>query len=278
MATRIHPTAIVDPSARLGEDVEIGPYVIVEADTAIGSGCRLLASCMVRRFSTLGERNVVHPFTVIGGEPQDHGFDPKETSFVLIGNDNVFREGCTVNRATGQGKSTIVGNSNLLMTAAHVGHNSIVGSHCIMVNGSALGGHTELHDRAILSAHVSVHQFCWVGEMVMSQGNCLAVQHVPPYCMFRGVTDLVGLNRVGLRRAPDITAKDRTEVQVAYRLMYRSGLPTGRALQEMDAHPEWGPVAGKFRDFIRRVFTAKPPYNRGLAKPDINDRDNSGKE
>lgn len=264
MGVTIHPTAIVHESAQLADGVEVGPQAVIEADTVIGEGTRILASAVIRRFTTLGAHNVVHPFAVLGGEPQDYNHDPSVRSYVRIGDYNVFREGVTINRATGEDKSTIVGNHNYFMTAAHAGHNVNVGDHCVLVNGSALGGYAELHDRAILSVHVAVHQHCWFGSMSMSQGNSATSQHVPPYCILSSVNGISGLNVVGIRRAGHISDVDRTQITEAYRLLYRSGLPTGRALEEMDAHVDWGQPADLMRQFVRRVLSAEKPFNRGI--------------
>jgi len=266
VACEIDPKAIVSETAELGEGVRIGPYAIIEDDTRIGDGCHIHAAAIIRRGTRLGRRNVVYSNAVLGGEPQDFKFDPTQVSRVRIGDDNVFREGVTINRGTGSDSETILGDSNFFMTCSHVGHNSVVGSNCIMTNGSALAGHVELGDRAILSANVLIHQFCWVGEMVMSRGNAASAMHVPPYCMLGGVTELNGLNRIGLRRAPHLTDTDRAEIREAYNLLYRSGLPATKALAEMDAHTDWGEPAGRFRAFVRRVLEADAPYNRGLCK------------
>ena len=262
--TTIHPTAIVDAGARIGSDVRIGPGAIVEADTTIGDGCELMAHSIIRRYTSLGRRNVVHPFAVLGGEPQDHGHDPAVRSFCRIGDDNVFREGATVNRATGVDNATCIGSGNYFMAHAHVGHNCVVGDHGVMVNGSSLGGYAQLGDRAILAGNAGIHQFCRVGRMSMLRGNGGITNHMPPYCLGAGLNQIVGLNVVGLRRAEHITDRDRREIAEAFRLMYRRGLPTSRALAEMDAHADWGEAAGAFRDFIRRALTDTKPYNRGL--------------
>ncbi len=262
---KIHPTAVVDPRARLADDVEVGPYSIVEGDVTIGPGTVLREHVAIRRYTTLGAGNFVDANTVLGGEPQDLKFDSRSVTFLRIGDHNVFREGVTISRATGEGKETVVGNKTYWMTGAHAGHNVVVEDEAILVNGSALAGHTILGKKAILSAHVAIHQFCWIGEMAMSQGNAAANMHVPPYVMFTGVSQIVGLNHVGLRRSPDVTEEDRRQVKEAFRLTYRSGLPRAKALDEMDSRTDWGTPAGKFREFIRRVLTASKPYNRGLS-------------
>ncbi|MFP4105537.1 MAG: acyl-ACP--UDP-N-acetylglucosamine O-acyltransferase [Phycisphaerae bacterium] len=261
----IHPTAMVDGSAQLADDVEIGPYCIVEAETCIGEGTRLMSNVIIRRYTTLGKGNQVHPFSVLGGDPQDLKFDPATRSTVVIGDGNVFRESCTVNRGTGEGAVTRIGNNNYFMAYAHAGHNVTVGSNAILVNGSALGGHSTVGDRAILSSHVAVHQFCSVGEMCMGQGNCVTTGHVPPYVIFAGTGQVQGLNIVGLRRAEHISREDIKQIREAFNIFFRRGLPTMRALEEMDACNDWGEPADRFREFIRKAAGAEGPYKRVIA-------------
>jgi UDP-N-acetylglucosamine acyltransferase len=262
---KIHPTAIVHPGAQLAEDVEIGPYCLVESDVQIGAGTVLRDHVVVRRYTTLGKGNFVDAFVALGGEPQDLKFDPQTVSFLRIGDDNIFREGVTISRATGQGQATIVGHKTYWMVHAHAGHNTVVGDQAILTNNCAVAGHVTLGPRVILSANVLVHQFCWIGEMVMIQGNVGLSMHVPPYVMCGdGVNHVIGLNVVGLRRAPDITDADRRQIREAFTLTYRSGLNREQALQALDAHTEWGPAAAKFREFVRKVYAAAKPYNRGL--------------
>jgi UDP-N-acetylglucosamine acyltransferase len=201
---------------------------------------------------------------VLGGLPQDIKFNPSTTSCLRVGDDNVFREGVTVSRATGEGEATVVGNRTYWMTTAHAGHNAVVEDDCILVNGSALAGHTVLGRGAILSAHVVVHQFCWVGEGAMSQGNSATSMHIAPFTLFAGANRVVSLNVIGLRRSEEITEEDRRQVQEAFGLTYRSNLNIRAALRAMDERTEWGWAAARFRDFVRRVVLAQPPYKRGL--------------
>jgi len=266
MPSQVHPTAVVDSSAEIGADIVIGPHVVVEADVRIGDRCRLQAGAAVLRWTTLGADNVVHPNAVLGGPPQDHKHDPSIRSFLQIGRGNVFREGCTINRATGADEATVIGDENYFMTCAHVGHNCKVGSNCVMTNSSALGGYAELGDRAILSANVMIHQFCRVGAGVMSQGNSAAGMHVPPYCMLVAISELRGLNRVGLRRTPGITEQDIRQVREAYDLLYRRNLNMEQALAELDARDDWGGPATRFRTFVHEALEAEPPYRRGICR------------
>ena len=260
----IHPTAIVDPAAELGDGVEIGPYCVVEADVKIGPGCRLREHVVIRRYTTLGRNNVLDAFISLGGEPQDYKFDPATVSYLRIGDDNIMREGVTISRGTGAEGATVVGSGCYWMVGSHAGHNVVVGDRVVLVNNVSIGGHAEIGSRAILSGSVLIHQFTWLGEMIMSQGNAGAGMHVPPYCLIVGNNGVAGLNSVGLQRAEHISAEDRRQIKEAFSLTYRSGLTPTQALAKMDQCADWSEAAGKFREFVRRVLGAKAPYARGL--------------
>ena len=261
---KIHPTAIVHPTAVLSDDVEIGAYAVVEADVVIGPGTLLREHAILRRYTTMGRNNIVDSCAVLGGLPQDIKFNPDTTSYLRVGDENVFREGVTISRATSEGEATIVGNRTYWMTAAHAGHNAVIEDDAILVNGSALAGHTVLGRGAILSAHVVVHQFCWVGEGAMSQGNSATSMHIAPFTLFAGVNKVVSLNVVGIRRSKEVTEKERRQIREAFDLTYRSSLNLSDALRAMNERTEWGPAAARFRDFLFRVVSAQPPYKRGL--------------
>jgi UDP-N-acetylglucosamine acyltransferase len=261
---KIHPTAIVHPTAVLSDGVEIGAYCVVEADVVIGPETVLREHAILRRYTTLGRNNVVDSHAVLGGGPQDLKFNPEMASYLRIGDHNVFREGVTISRATGEGEATIVGNRTYWMTTSHAGHNAVVGDDAILVNGAALAGHTILGRGAILSAHVLVHQFCWIGDGVMSQGHSGTSMHVPPFTIMAGKNRVVSLNIVGMRRLKEMTPEDSRQVKDAFHIVYRSGLTLNDAVLAMDEHTEWGWAADHFRDFVHRVKSAQAPYNRGL--------------
>lgn len=265
--TMIHPTAIVDSQARLGDDVAVGAYCIIEADVEIGAGTVLRPNVIIRRHTTLGSGNFVDSFSVLGGEPQDFKFDSKTVSYLRIGDNNTFREGVTISRATGDRNATEIGSGTYWMAGAHAGHNAIIRDRVILVNGSAVAGHAEISPGAILSGHVLIHQFCWIGEMVMVQGNAALSMHTPPYVIASlPGNNISGLNVVGLRRAEHISDEDRRQVKEAFGITYRSNLSPMRALEKMDACTDWGKPADKFREFVRRVLAAEAPYNRGLCQ------------
>lgn len=259
-----HPTAIIDPAAELADDVRVGPYCVIESDVTIGPGTVLAEYVVVRRYTSIGCNNSIDSHTVLGGHPQDYKFDPSQISFLRIGDNNIFREGVTVSRATGQDQTTVIGSGIMWMAGSHAGHNAQVHDNAILVNGATVGGFGVLSERAILSAYASIHQFTWVGRMAMLQGTGGASMHVPPYTLTAGINRVVGLNIVGLKRAEDITDEDRKQIKEAFSLTYRSSLTTTAALEKMDACTDWGKPADEFRQFVRRVISAEPPYKRGL--------------
>ncbi|MBI5725818.1 MAG: acyl-ACP--UDP-N-acetylglucosamine O-acyltransferase [Planctomycetes bacterium] len=262
---KIHPTAIVDPKAALAEDVEIGPHCLIEPDVKIGPGTVLLSHCIVRRYTTLGEGNMLDSFVVLGGEPQDLKFSPDTVSYLQIGDKNTFREGVTISRATTPGGATTVGSRTYWMGYSHAGHDTTVEDEAILANGALVAGHSVIGRGAILSGNVLIHQFVWIGERVMTQGGAATSQHIPPFCMLSRRSNTIStLNVIGLRRAPDITEADRTQIKEAFDLLYRKALTPKKALDEMDHRSNWGAPAIRFREFVRKVLAAQKPYNRGL--------------
>jgi len=269
---KIHPTAIVHRDAQIAEDVEIGPYCIIESDVRIGPGCVLGENVIVRKYTAMGRRNFVDAYTVLGGLPQDLKFDRDTVSYLRIGDDNTFREGVTISRASLAGQATVVGNRCYWMAQSHAGHDVVVGDEAVLCNGALVAGHARIGDRAFLSGHVVVHQYTWLGEGVMSRGNAGIGMHAPPFVLFAGMNSIAGLNVVGMRRNQQMTAEDRRQIKEAFRLTYRAGLSPRKALAEMDKHADWGVWAAKYRDFIREVIAAEAPFDRGLCPM----RDRSG--
>ncbi len=271
MATEVHPTAHVDDSARLGADVVIGPNVVIEGDVVVGDRCRIQTGAVVRRHTEMGPDNTVDPYCVLGGLPQDLHFDPDTPTYLRIGSGNVFREFVTLNRATKEGAATTIGSGGYFMTQSHVGHDATVGDRVILANNAAVGGHCEIGDGANLSASCMVHQYCWLGELAMMRGGAAVSLHVPPFVMVMRHNFIQGVNVVGLRRA-GCDARQRDQIKEAYRLLYRSRLTPAEALEDMDARHDWGEPARRFRDFVRRVLSAEPPFNRGLVTARIEQR------
>ena len=226
MANTIHPSACVDSRAELGDDIEIGPFCVVGPFVSLGNGCRLANNVTVIGHTTIGERNKFSQNCVIGGEPQDHSYRDSPT-WVAIGNENVFREGVTVNRgAEKEDHGTRIGNHNMLMSNAHVAHNCCLGNHTMLVNGVLLGGHVHIHDRAIVSGNTVVHHFASVGTLGFISGGCRCVVDVPPYMMAVGSDhfEVKTINIVGMRRA-GISESAIEIIRKAFKLLFREKKP-----------------------------------------------------
>ena len=225
---KIHETAIIHPSAVLGKNVEIGPYAVVDEEVVIGDGCKLGAHAVIHKYTTVGKNCRFFPGCSIGADPQDLKFEEEKTSTV-IGDGCVFRECSTVNRATGEGNKTIIGNNILMMAYTHVAHNCIVGSNVIMSNVATLAGHVIVEDRAVIGGLTAVHQFCKIGRNAMVGGMARVAQDVPPFMIVAGDPAFVsGLNSVGLARA-GMPQEIRSQLKKAFRILYRSGLPLQEA-------------------------------------------------
>ncbi|HMO03135.1 MAG TPA: acyl-ACP--UDP-N-acetylglucosamine O-acyltransferase [Kiritimatiellia bacterium] len=232
---KIHPSAIVDPAAKLGAGVEIGPGAVVEAGAVLGDGCVLGPHAVVRPFATLGPGCRVHAGAVIGDTPQDLAF--KElASHVRIGARCTFREGVTVHRGTKEGTETVIGDDCYLMANSHVAHNCRLGNRVILANGSLLGGYVEIGDGAFVSGNAVIHQFCRIGRLAMIGGLSGISKDVPPFCMTHSVdmNTVVGLNIVGLKRN-GFTPEQRKAVKACFALVFREGLNTAQARERLAA-------------------------------------------
>ena len=228
-----HPTAVISPRARIAQGTRIGAYAVVEDDVQIGADCEIGAHAVVKRFTILGARNRVFEHAVLGGEPQDVKFRG-EQSRLVVGDDNLIREGVTVHRASGEGGATLVGSRNFLMVGVHVAHNCVVGDDNIFANNAALAGHVLIEDHAFLSNGVGCHQFVRVGRYAMVGGKSKIVQDVLPFFTTDGNPPRArALNAVGLRRA-GFSAESRRSLRRAYRLLFREGLPLADALGALD--------------------------------------------
>ena len=197
----IHPTAIVDSSARLGADVVIGPWCTVGPGVTLAQGVHLVSHVVIQQDTTVGERTVIHPFAVIGGDPQHNGYRG-ELVRLEIGTDNSIREHCTFNRGTPQGSGlTRVGSHGLFMTGAHIGHDAVVGDTVVMANQATLGGHARIGDRVFLGGLCAVHQNARVGHGAIVGGLAAVTRDVIPYGSAWGNhAQLHGLNLIGLKR------------------------------------------------------------------------------
>ncbi len=238
----IHPTALVDPAARVGPGCEIGPYAVVGPAVTLGEGCSVGAHAVVTGRTTLGKGNRVFPHAVIGEIPQDLKYRG-EDSRLEIGDRNTFREFTTVNLGTeGGGGVTRIGGGGLFMAYSHVGHDCDIGDGAIVANGVALAGHIRIEDHVHVGGLAAAHQFVRMGRLSFVSGLTGVAMDVAPYCTVSGArAELAGLNVVGLQRA-GMTEEQVTRVKQLYKLFFRSGLPAAEALAqikaELGAHPE----------------------------------------
>ena len=219
----IHPSAIIDPSAELGQNVEIGPYSVVGPGCRIGDGTRLASHVVLERDTTLGKNCVLASGAVLGGDPQDHNYK-NEPSAVEIGNNAVIREYVTINRATGEGNITRVGDDCMIMAYAHLAHNVQLGNKVILANCVQLAGYVEVGDGVFISSTCLLHQFVKIGRLAIVAGFSGSRQDVPPFAMADGrPVAVVGINRVGIKRA-GFTLEQRNHLRQAFSLLFFSNL------------------------------------------------------
>lgn len=256
---KVDRTAIVDPGARLAEEVEIGPYALIGAEVEIGPHTIVQSHVVIEGAVRLGAANVIGYGAIIGGRPQDLGFKEGTKSSVEIGDRNVIREHVTIHRGTAADSATRLGHDNFLMAGAHVGHNCTIGNNVIIANNCLLGGYVVVDDGAFLGGSCVFHQFMRVGRLAITQGTSGFGKDIPPFVAAAGVNKVVGLNVVGLRRA-GFSAEERAEIKAAFRLLYESGLNVSQALVEASAQ-SWGAAGQSFFDF---VASAK---HRGICGP-----------
>jgi UDP-N-acetylglucosamine acyltransferase len=247
----IHPTAIIHPKAKLDSTVQVGPYAVIDEGVELGAHCVVGPHVYLTGVTMIGARNQFHAGCVIGDAPQDLKYKGEPTR-VRIGDENVFREHVTVNRATTADGETIIGSNNYLTLHSHVGHNCRLGNHIILGGGALLAGHAEVQDRAVLSGNCMVHQFTRVGTLTMMQGGAAISKDLPPFTVATGLNEICGLNVIGLRRA-GFTGEQRLELKRLYRALFRSGKNLRAALAE--AQKEFSGTAAK--TMLEFVATAK---------------------
>src|SRR5580765_3791882 len=250
-AREIHPQAIVAAGAKLGEGVKIGAYAVVGEEVELGDGCVLHAHAVVQGTSKFGKRNVFHAFCVVGGDPQDYTFRGGRAELVA-GDGNIFREYVTVSRGTQKGGGkTSLGDDNFFLAYSHVGHDCVVGSHTLFVNGATLAGHVTVEDYVTVGAFCPVHQFCRLGRYAYIGASTVITQDVPPFSKIvtERETKSYGLNAIGLERR-EFSAERLQALKQAYRLLLRSKLNTSQAIAEMKKTLEDSPDVQELIRFI----------------------------
>jgi UDP-N-acetylglucosamine acyltransferase len=246
----IDSRAVVSPQAELAEGVEVGPFAVIGPGARIGARTRIGSHAVITGFSSLGADNKVFPFASIGEAPQDLKYNDEPTR-LEIGDRNVFREFCTVNRGTAQGGGvTRLGNDNLMMAYSHVAHDCQVGSKIVMANCAALGGHVHLGDWVIMAGYSGVHQFCKIGAHAFLANNAAVTRDVPPFIMVVGQPAKPhSINSEGLKRRGFSEEQIRV-LRDAYRTLYRRDLPLAEAVKELTTLARQHEVVQPLVDFI----------------------------
>lgn len=230
----IHQTAVVHPGARLGEGVEVGPFGVIGEHVVIGDGTWIGPHVWVDGHTSIGQRCQVFPGATLGGPPQDHKYRGQPTQ-LIIGDDNLIREGVSIHRSNSEEEPTRIGARNMIMAFSHIGHNCQIGDDVMITNNCPIGGHVVIEDRAVLGGMVGVHQFVRIGTIAMVGGYSKVVRDVPPFTICDGrPAQPCGLNVVGLRRA-GVSAEARDQLKRAYHLLFRSGLNLSHALAQVQA-------------------------------------------
>ncbi len=247
----IDPRAIIDPQAKLADDVEVGPWSIIGPDVEIGAGTVIGPHVVIKGPTVIGQHNRIFQFSSVGEDTPDLKYKGEATRLV-IGDHNTIREGVTIHRGTVQDRSeTTIGNHNLLMAYVHVGHDSVIGNHCILVNNTALAGHVWVDDWAILSGFTLVHQFCRIGAHSFSGMGTAIGKDVPAYVTVMGApAEARSMNFEGLRRR-GFSAEACAALRKAYKVVYRQGLTVDQALEALQAVEAEFPEVQVFTDSIR---------------------------
>jgi UDP-N-acetylglucosamine acyltransferase len=249
--TQIHPTAIVDPNARLGKGVVVGPWSMIGPGVEIGDGTLIRSHVLVEKNTIIGADCQIHQGAVLGTDPQDLKFHGEET-YLEVGDRTVIREYATLNRGTSDMVKTVVGDDCFLMTYSHVAHDCQIGNHVVLSNAVNMAGHVIIDDWAIVGGLTAIHQFVRIGAHAFVGGASRTSQDVPPYTKAAGSPmKLYGLNSVGLDRR-GVSPEVRKALKRAYRVIFQSSLPLSQALDQADAECTECPEVAHFINFIRK--------------------------
>ena len=268
-SAHIHASAIVDSQADIGENVQIGPFVVIEGPVRIGPNCIIRSHAFLQGPMTIGCGNDIGVSVILGERPQHLGYKGEETR-TEIGDRNIIREHTTVHRGTTASGTTIIGNDNFLMVHCHVGHDARVGNNTTLVNGTLLGGHSVVEDRALLSGNAAVHQFTRMGRLSLLTGLSSITKDLPPFMVGYMRNTVIGINRVGMRRA-GMSRDDINAAQHACRILYHGGLIQKLAVQKLEQELGDQPVGAEILAFIRSS-------KRGIIGPDLSGSDHSSAE
>jgi len=251
MSTNIHPTAVIESGAELGNKVSIGPYSVIGSDVKIGDGTRVAAHVSIEGNTSIGQNNQIFSFTAIGSEPQSVSYkgEPTETR---IGDNNVFRENITVNRGTLDDEGiTSIGSNNLFMAYVHIAHDCRLGSELLFSNNASLAGHVRISDYVVLAGYTLGHQFVRIGEHSFCGVNTYCTLDIPPYMLVAGNKAIThGINVRGMR-GRGIDKDALLELKRAYKTIYRSGHTMAHAIEELEAKGTQSAQVKNLLDFIK---------------------------
>ncbi len=246
----IHNSVIIEPGATIGKNVSIGPWTVIGKDVVIGDNCEISSHVVIKGPTKMGSGNRIFQFASIGEDCQDLKYAGEATELV-IGDNNIFRECCTVHRGTVQDQGiTKIGSHNLFMAYTHIAHDCVVGDRCILANNASIAGHVHVGDHAILGGMSGVHQFCHIGAHSFIAATSLVTKDVPPYVMASGNgAKPFGLNSEGLKRR-GFTSETISAIKRAYKLLYRSGLTVDEARNQMTELAEDFNEVSEFSTFV----------------------------
>lgn len=247
----IHPSAVIDESAIIGDNVTIGPFCVIGPNVVIGDGCVLNSHVVMQGPTVLGKNNHIFQFATVGEATPDLKYKGEQTRLV-IGDNNVIREGVTIHRGTIQDRGeTTIGNNNLIMAYAHIGHDCVVGNHTILVNNAALAGHVVVGDWAILAGFALVHQFCQIGAHSFCGMGSAVNKDVPAYVtVFGNPAEAKTINAEGLKRR-GFSSEAIAAIRKAYKIVYRSGRTLAEAQGDLDALAQAFPEVAVFVESVK---------------------------
>ena len=249
----IHPQAIIDPAAKLADNVSVGPFSVIGADVEIGEGSVIGPHVVIEGPTRIGCDNKIYSFASIGGDPQDKKY-AGEPTLLEIGDRNVIREYCTISRGTVQDVGiTRLGSDNWIMAYVHIAHDCQIGNDTIFANNTTLAGHVEVEDYAILGGFTLVHQFCKIGAHCFTAMNSVISKDVPPFLMISGhMAKPHGLNSEGLKRR-GVSSETLSQLRRVYRIVYRSGNTLEQAMKEISAMAQNCAEVDQFHTFLKGV-------------------------
>ena len=245
----IHTTALIDPRAKIDPTAEIGPYVVIEGPAQVGAGCRIEAHAQLVGELVVGAGTKIGRAAVIGGEPQDLGFDPATQSSVVLGQNNVIREHVTIHRGSKLGGVTRIGDGNYLMAGCHLAHDVVLGDKNIIANAALLAGHIQVGNSTFIGGGAVFHQFLRIGDFCVVQGNGSFSKDIPHYCAAQRINRITGLNVIGLKRQ-GFNTEDRRAIKELFQQLFCEGLNLSQAVEQAKAR-EWPEKALRLLDFVR---------------------------